>query len=74
MTTEKSWGWGWVDSVVLAVLEKIIGRKFQTFCQEEIANLLPKNIAMTEIKTQWMTQLLFEEYLPDQTPLKVSMF
>ena len=74
MTTEKSWGWGWVDSVVLAELEKIIGRKFQTFCQEEIANVLPKNIAMTEIKTQWMTHLLFEEYLPDQTPLKVSMF
>lgn len=66
MTTSKSWGCGWVDSVVLVELEKIIGRKFHTFCQEEIANLLPKNIAMTEIKTQWMTQLLFEEYLPDQ--------
>ena len=49
MATEKPWGQGFVSSAVLTELEKNAG-KFHTFCEEEIAKLLPEIMERTEQK------------------------
>ena len=45
------------------------GGTFHTFCEEELHELVPKNIARTPRKHLDRRLLLFEDYLPDLTAL-----
>ena len=47
------------------------GGKFHTVCEEEMAELLPKNIARTAKMLVDGWQLRFEEYLQDETSLYI---
>lgn len=47
------------------------GGKFHTLCEEEMAELLPKNIARTAKIHVDGWQLLFEGYLQDETSLYI---
>jgi len=49
VATEKPWGQGFVSPAVLIELEKNAG-KSHTFCEEGIAELLPKIMERTEQK------------------------
>ena len=66
--TKKPWWRGVIGLAVLQIWRKF--RKFHTFCEKEIAKLLPKTLQ--EQQKHYSTDdrcLLFEEYLLDQTSL-----